>query len=256
VQYGLTALNAGKIAVEEFLDLNERIGGYTNDNDYSPDRTAAEPQTLRRLYASGLVNSGGGGLSTTPIMLFRKYGDTEGDFHDRQRDFEIRLRMIRANGDAENSVIWVGPRRPDPPFGAPKPLQLDVLDAMTRWLDAIAADPAPLSHVKVVRLRPADATDAWFDEDYKKHIEAATLDPSTAFNQAYPIHGNPRIAAGSPQTNDVLKCQLKPVSLTDYKVAFSTKQAQRLRQIFPVGVCDFGKPGVGQVKQSGTFIRY
>lgn len=256
VQYGLTALNAGKISVDEFLDLNERIGGFTDDTDYSPARTAADPKAVRRLYASGLVNSGGGGLSTTPVMLSRKYGDPQGDFHDRQRDFEIRLRMIRANGDAANSVIWVGPPRPDPAFGAPKPLEIEVLDAMTRWLDAIASDPAPKSHAKIVRLRPADAIDAWFDEEDRKHAEPATLDPSSAFNRAYPIHGNPRIAAGGPQTNDILKCQLKPVDPADYDVTFNADQARRLRQIFPAGVCDFRKPGVGQVSQKGTFVRY
>jgi hypothetical protein len=256
VQYGLSALNAGTISIDEFLDLNERIGGFTDDGIYSPDRTAADPETMQRLYASGLVNSGGGGLDTTPMILSRKYGDPDGDFHDRQRDFEIRLRMIRANGDAENSVIWVGPPRPDPPFGAPKPLQIEVLDAMTRWLDAIEADPRPASHAKTVSLRPTDATDAWFDEDERKHAEPATLDRSSAFNQTYPVHGNPRIAAGGPQTNDVLKCELKPIDLSDYEVTLNAEQLQRLRTIFPSGVCDFGKPGVGQVAQSGTYVKY
>ena len=256
VQYGLTALNAGKISIDEFLDLNEGIGGFTDDGMYSPDRAAADPETMRRLYASGLVNSGGGGLDKIPVILFRKYGDPEGDFHDRQRDFEIRLRMIRANGGAENSVIWVGPPRPDPPFGAPKPLQIEVLDGMTRWLDAIEADPRPPSHAKTVSLRPADVTDAWFDEDENRHPGPANLDPSSAFNKAYPVHGNPRIAAGGPQTNDVLKCQLKPVDWNDYEVTFNADELRRLGQIFPNGVCDFGKSGVGQVEQSGTYVKY
>lgn len=256
VQYGLTALNAGKISVDEFLDLNARIGGYTQDDDFTPKRTAADPKAMRRLYASGLVNSGGGGLSTTPVMLSRKYGDVQGDFHDRERDFEIRLRMARANGDAANSVIWVGPSRPDPAFGEPKPLQLKVLDVMTRWLDAIASDRAPLSHSKIVRLKPSGAVDAWFDEKDREHVEPATMDSASAYNIAYPIHGNPRMAAGGPPTNDVLKCQLKPVDARDYKVAFTAEQARRLRQMFPSGVCDFSRPGVGQVPLAGTFVRY
>jgi hypothetical protein len=256
VQYGLTALNAGKISVDEFLDLNEHIGGFTADHDYIPDRTAADPRALERLYASGLVNSGGGGLKTVPVILSRGYGDPEGDFHDRQRDFEIRLRMIRANGDAANQVIWVAaPRRDAKPL-QPRVLELEVLDTMTRWLDALPADPAPASHDKTVRLRPADAVDAWFDAKGAKHLERATLDPTSAFNRAYPVHGNPRIAAGGPQTNDVLKCRLKPVKLSDYRVSFTAKQAQRVRQIFPTGVCDFGKRGVGQVAQAGTYQRY
>ena len=256
VQYGLSALNARQITVDEFLDLNERIGGYTVDGDYSPERTKANPIVMHRLYASGLVNSGGGGLGTTPLITYRNYGDPEGDFHDRERDLEIRLRLQRANGDAANQVIWVGPRRPDPAPGKPKALEVDVLDAMTAWLDAIAGDPALLSHAKVVRLRPAAATDAWFDADGKKHVAEANLDPASAFNVAYPIHGNPRIAAGAPMTNDVLKCQLKPVDPSDYRVTFNTEQMRRLRQIFSSGVCDFRKPGIGQVGQTGTFLRY
>jgi hypothetical protein len=127
---------------------------------------------------------------------------------------------------------------------------------MTRWLDAITSDPAAPSHAKVVRHKPADAVDAWFDQDGGKHAQPATLDSASAFNQAYPIHGNPRIAAGGPQTNDVLKCRLRPVRLTDYKVTFTSAQAARLRRVFPGGVCDFGKAGVGAVRQAGTYRRY
>jgi hypothetical protein len=256
VQYGLTALDSGKITVDEFLDLNEHIGGFTIDHEYTPARTAGDADALKRLYASGLVNSGGGGLKTVPIILSRKYGDPEGDFHDRQRDFEIRLRMIRANGDADNQVIWVAAPRADAKPFQPRVLELEALDTMTRWLDAIAADVAPASHAKTVRLRPADAVDAWFDAKGAKHVAPATLDPRTAFNQAYPLHGNPRIAAGGPQTNDLLKCRLKPAKLADYRVRFTAEQANRLRRIFPSGVCDFGKPGIGQVAQAGTFVRY
>lgn len=257
VQYGLAALNSGLIGAEEFLDLNAGIGGYTVDGEYAPARTAAAPEAMKRLYASGLVNPGGGGLATTPVMLYRSYGDPQGDFHDRQRDFEIRLRMERANGDAENQTIWVGPRTPDAPFGQPKPLETEVLGAMTEWLDAIAADPAPRSHAKVVRLRPAAAADAWFDADGRKHVEKATLDPASAFNRAYPVHGNPRIAAGGPQTNDILKCRLKPVDLRDYKVTFTAAQEAKLREIFAGGVCDFGKPGIGQeARWKGSYQRF
>lgn len=256
VQYGLAALNSGTISADQFLDLNEKVGGYTPDGDYRPERTRADEKTMERLYASGLVNSGGGGLATTPVMLYRSYGDPQGDFHDHQRDFEIRLRMVRANGDADNQTIWVGPSVPDSPSGKPKPLEVEVLDAMTPWLDAIAADPAPRTHKKIVRLRPAAATDAWFDRDGRKHAEAATLDPATAFSRAYPVHGNPRIAAGGPQTNDILKCRLKRIDMRDYKISFTAAQEQKLRAIFPEGVCDFSKPGVGQVRATRTFVRY
>ena len=41
---------------------------------------------------------------------------------------------------------------------------------------------------------------------------------------------------------------LKPVSLVDYKVAFTPAEQGRLNAIFAAGVCDWAKPGVGQTK--------
>jgi hypothetical protein len=46
------------------------------------------------------------------------------------------------------------------------------------------------------------------------------------------------------------------VSAADYKVKFSAAQLARLKAIFPTGVCDFSKPGVGQVALKGTYQRY
>ena len=47
-----------------------------------------------------------------------------------------------------------------------------------------------------------------------------------------------------------------PVSLADYKVTFSAAQAAKLKAIFPTGVCDFSRKGVGQVPLAGTYQRY
>lgn len=256
LQYGLRAFNEGKISAEAFLDLNAHIGGYTPDMDYAPARTAAKPEAMRRLYASGLVNSGAGGLGYSAILQYRNYQDHLGDFHDRQRDFEIRYRLIRANGDADNQVIWVAPGSTGNFQPNPMPLQTPVLDTMTKWLDAIASDPAPLDHAKVVRLRPVEAVDTYFDEGGARHAAEATMDPDTEFNRKYPVFFNPRIAAGGPLTNDILKCALKPVDESDYASPLTQHQILRLRAIFPDGVCDFSKPGIGQVDQSGVYVRY
>ena len=256
LQYGLKALNDGDINVDEFLDLNERIGGYTADMDYSSARTASDQATMQRLYASGLVNPGGGGLGQTPIISWRTYQDPFGDIHDRQRDFEVRYRLIAANGDADNQVIWVGPKGESLLKPTTVSLEPQVVDAMTAWLDAIASDPTPLDHAKVVRLRPVSAVDAYFDDAGNKHDAPATMEGSGPFNTAYPVFTNPRITAGGPLTNDILKCALKPVTSSDYRVALTSDQTARLRRIFPDGTCDFSKPGVGQVKQAGTFTRF
>ena len=103
---------------------------------------------------------------------------------------------------------------------------------------------------------PAEARDAYFDDQGVKHLETATWDGPGGYNAMYPNHSEPRIEAGAPIANDVLKCALKPVSAADYKATFSAAQLARLKAIFPAGVCDFSKPGVGQVALKGTYQRY
>ncbi|HLL11967.1 MAG TPA: DUF6351 family protein, partial [Rubrivivax sp.] len=58
---------------------------------------------------------------------------------------------------------------------------------------------------------------------------------------------SPRQAAGGARTEDVLKCQLKPIAQADYAPAtFTAAQQARLAAVFPNGVCDWSKPGVEQ----------
>jgi hypothetical protein len=87
-------------------------------------------------------------------------------------------------------------------------------------------------------------------------VEKATWDGPGGYNAMYPNHSEPRIEAGAPIANDVLKCALKPVNAADYKVTLSAAQLARLKAIFPTGVCDFSKPGVGQVALKGPYQRY
>lgn len=255
LQYGLAALNSGVINVDEFLELNEKIGGNDIDGNFIAERTVGDPIALRALYESGLINSGGGGLARVPILHTRSYTDAAGDIHDRHRDLTIRARLEKANGRSDNQVIWVGPA-----VARNQPRSVDLaslsLDAMTKWLDNLTADPAPLSTAKVVRHKPAEAVDAYFDASGKKFAEKATFDGATNFNKAYPVHSEPRLVAGAPLANDVVKCQLKAINFAEYKVSFSVAQKKRLAMIFPSGVCDFSKPGVGQAPIKGTYRRY
>jgi hypothetical protein len=258
LQYGLAALNSGAISVDEFLDLNERIGGNDIDGGFVAARSIADPTALRALYASGLMNSGGGGLANVPILHSRGYTDAAGDIHDRERDFTIRARLEKTNGRSDNQVIWIGPSRVR---GETQPttrsnLSALSIDTMNKWLDAIAADPAPLSTDKVVRLRPADAVDSCWNEAGERIAERATFDGKGKCNTLYPVNSEPRLAAGAPLTNDIAKCALQPIRAKDYKVKLTAAQKQRLTAIFPSGVCDFSKPGVGQVPLRGIYQNY
>ncbi|HWO00278.1 MAG TPA: DUF6351 family protein, partial [Blastocatellia bacterium] len=218
-------------------------------------RSAGDPLAIRAVYESGLMNSGGGGLANVPILHSRPYTDAIGDIHDRHRDFTIRARLQKANGRSDNQVIWVGPARERNQIGGVD-LAAISLDVMTKWLDNIAADPAPLSTEKVVRNKPTEAVDTYWDAAGTKFLEPATLNITAGFNTVYPVHSEPRLVAGAPLTNDVLKCQRKPIDFGDYKVSFTDAQKARVKAIFASGVCDFSKPGVEQIPLKGTYRRY
>jgi hypothetical protein len=133
----------------------------------------------------------------------------------------------------------------------------DVFDTMDAWLTAIAADAAPGTKAeKVARNRPAGLTDACFKADGTRIAEPGAFQSSSACTAITPPHGDPRIAAGAPLANDVLKCQLKPISTSDYTQPLTPAQLQRLQAVFPDGVCDYTKPGVQQQKPIGPWLSF
>jgi len=109
VQYGLVAFNAGKISAVQFLELNERIGGYDIDGNIIASRTVADRKALRMAYETGRMNSGAGGLTTVPIIDWRSYHDFIAHIHDSVRSQIMRARLIAANGNAANQVILISP---------------------------------------------------------------------------------------------------------------------------------------------------
>ena len=123
VQYGLEALRAGTISVDEFLDLNEGIGGYDLDGVWQPARERASEDVLDRAYAAGMATAGtateatgaldpeaSGGLVDVPIIIVNAYSDPIGDIHDRQRAFALRERLRHPDGSADPSLsIWTIP---------------------------------------------------------------------------------------------------------------------------------------------------
>jgi hypothetical protein len=253
VQYGLQALNSGAITAKEFLDLNESIGGYDNDGVPRQERTVADFESVRVSYAAGRLNSGGGGLATTPILHYRSYNDPIGDIHDRFRDFTMRERLRKTNGHFDNQVIWV---YPNGVAGLGARVTGLAVETMSAWLDAIKQDTSGASaREKIRRAKPAAAVDGCWDDMGARIDEPATFDGPGRCNALYPNHKNPRIVAGATLADDLLKCQLKPIDPRDYRTTFSAEETKRLRSMFPGGVCDYSKPGIGQVPLAGTYQR-
>ena len=251
VQYGLGALNAGVITKDDFLDLNEKVGGYDIDAKWQAARTAGDEAAIRIVYESGQTMVGGGGLKETPIIDARSYTDPSGDFHESYHSFKARARLVKANGHAHNQVML---RAEGAVYTR---IQGEYLEQMDRWLDAIAADTSDRPRAeKVVRARPADLVDACWTAEGKKIVEPAVYGKDGQCNQLYPPHSAPRLEAGAQLADDIWKCQLKRIDFKDYRVTFSETEMARLRQVFPGGVCDWSKPSVAAAAFKGTWQRY
>jgi hypothetical protein len=119
---------------------------------------------------------------------------------------------------------------------------------MDQWIAALKADTsiAPLED-KVAATRPAAAFDFCYlttDTTFSTKVTDFAVCDTDRFLKP---HASPRQIAGGPIAENILKCQLKPLDPADYApVALTAEQLARLGAVFPTGVCDFSKPGVGQ----------
>ena len=76
VQYGLQALQEGAISVDQFLDLNQGIGGFDDNGDPRPQRSVADPTPWLSPTAPGRINQGTGGYPDVPVVDIRSYTPT------------------------------------------------------------------------------------------------------------------------------------------------------------------------------------
>ena len=241
VQYGLAALNAGTITADQFLDLNQGVGGYDIDDNYIASRTIGDPKAIRRTYQSGLQLYGGAGLASIPVFdLSGLVGvrDTAG-YHYQWFHFATRQRMIEANGDSANHVMWRGNAIP-----TEQAWQLFI-----QWVESVRNDGSERSQrTKVINDKPAGAVDGCWPTSTQFVAEPQTFGrlPDSQCNTVYPSFANPRFVAQGPLAADIIKCHLKPLDPGDYTVALSSAQWARLGSIFPSGVCDWSRRGVQQ----------
>ncbi|MFD7157007.1 DUF6351 family protein [Kribbella sp. NPDC059898] len=257
IQYGLDAVNAGKISVAQFIDLNKTVGGFDTDANFVPARTVADPQAISTAYRTGQLINGGGGLASTPIIDYRQYWDEQpnGDIHLIFHSFSLRERLRKANGDAGNQVMLVQAGDVPGGFSTANPVLTDALASLDRWMDAVDADHDPGSpHAKLMRNKPGALTDACWSPTNQKIVETQVDGiGTTRCNTFYPAWPAPRQVAGASVANDVIKCRLQPLNKSDYKVKLTSLQWKALRQTFPNGVCNWSVPGVGQQPPAGSW---
>ncbi len=235
------------------------------DMNLSPSCSVGGPPAPRRTgsidamhaaYESGHVFRGQIDL---PIVDMRHYLDPVLDMHHAQQSFATRQRMTEAvGGHPGDQVIWFAEcsdldkphlRRScafDPTGAA--------FDTIDRWIANIRENPDG----GVLGNKPAEAVDACFAGDGSliyagPDAWAGILDgrPAGPCTQHFPLHTTSRIEAGGAIRGEVFKCALKSVddALADGTygtTTFSADQVERLKVVFPDGVCDYSKPDVGR----------
>ena len=255
VQYGLKALQEGMISTAEFVSLNEGVGSYSNDRVWSGGspssptipaaRGVAQTDVLPTIYKSGIL-ADGRQLAKVAIIDVRAHSNIP-DIHMPWRSWSTRDRLDRANGHHDNHVIRLH-------FGSAGAATSLAFETMDRWLAAVESDTSGASlEQKIVNNKPADYGDACFN---------SATGPDVGFESPECLIKNtrsPRIVAGGPQAENIFKCRLKPLNFSapDYNGAiFTADQQARLMAVFPHGVCDWSKPGVGQTRARPTTFKH
>ena len=153
IQYGLKALAAGQIGADEFVTLNEKIGGTDLDMNLTAQRMVADDEALRIAYQAGIIGDAKQ-WAKVPIIDWR--GNDNSNIHMNWRAFAVRERLDRVNGGHGNQVIWrYGPGLLPPPH-----LMVESLVTIDKWVAAIKADTsAARLEEKVLKNRPAEAFD-------------------------------------------------------------------------------------------------
>jgi hypothetical protein len=268
IQYGFNAVNAGQITAEQFVKMNELIGGYDINGQWQPARMVADPGAVEIAHGSGRV-AHGQGLGQVAVIADISFNVNEE--HYDFRNYSIRNRVLAAHGDHDTHVIWR--RKGNPPDYAARRF-----DTLNEWLSAVEADTSdrPL-RAKLITNKPALAADAcwrsgtnpnagadgwstnpaYCNTSANPHMNATvgTYPGSGPFagQQLYvptadewPVYRDTRVASGEANASDIMKCQLKPLERTDYTVAFTDEQWARLQATFPAGACNYAVPGIAQ----------
>jgi hypothetical protein len=257
VQYGREAFEAGRISAEEFVALNESIGGFDADGNPVDERMAMSPELARKMYEIGAV-SGRGALDQAPVIFTSTYVDPLPilGFHDAARAYQIRERLRARKGRIDTHAIWSG-----------LPLPNDAWNTMDRWITDLASARGAAGGTsaagwadEVAETRPLDAADGCVVTTAGVSPLAVNVPlggaPDQVCEQVFRPLGSPRTAAGGPASEDVIKCSLRSLDRELDGPELDDDQWRRMEATFPGGVCDWSQPGVGEVDRSTTWLTF
>jgi hypothetical protein len=282
VQYGKDAVANGGITPEEFLHLNAFIGGWRHPSEMVPAGCPFDPQRCETPaefdpWSSRQMNLSPGadapaprtegdavaitnawqnghvfrGQLNIPLIDWRHYLEHQLDMHNTHQSFAARQRILRRTGNHDNQLIWFTDARP----GTPQANHTgEALEVLHEWIMNIRADPAS----GVAGNKPRRAVDRCWSTDGTLIAEGdevwnGILDdqPAGPCTSAFPLYSTSRIRAGGPISGDIFKCHTMPVRTATEQGLYggwrpTNEQILRLEQIFPSGVCDYRRRGVGE----------
>ena len=231
----------GAFSFEDVFDPYSGRNAWRADGPDSPaPRTAADPAAIEAIQNSGMVFHGELPRQI-PIIDLRDYLEPVLDMHHARASFVARARMLAAQGHAESHRIWFVDSNADG-------IAPSIEDISHLALDVIAAK---LGHGSDDTRSAGLDQDACFEPDGQliaagPEVWSGILDnhPPGPCTERFPLFSNSRLEAGAPFTDDVFRCSLIPVSSAIERGMYGDwvpddAQLQRLKAIFPAGVCDF-----------------
>ncbi|MGR5145154.1 DUF6351 family protein [Photobacterium alginatilyticum] len=278
VQYGLQALRNGQITFDEFIDLNRKVGSWkpfhemkaerimgasgilpavwlslwgehniTNADMRPAKRHSASIAAISKAYEYGQVFIGRIDL---PIIDSRHYLEDDLNMHHTSASFVSRLRILNAQKQTHNHVIWISDKEHNPAEQA--------YEVMDKWLLALKQLPDQFTFQQRVQMaKPALAKDTCFAEDGSviasgKGVFNGNWNhyPDGACTRLMPIYTNSRIQAGAPWQGSIFKCHTISIEAAIKKGMYGdldlSAKVDELKQTFPGGVCDYSLGDMGR----------
>lgn len=254
VVYGLGALRDGVITPAQLVDLNVKIGGLDVDSQPVADRIAGDPASIANAYRTGLVNEA---TNLSQVAIINHGGPDPGIAHDYAHAFWTEDRLQRAQGHTDNRVMWFGLT---PLIGDPR-WATEAFEEMDRWLTAVEADRSsrPLARRIADARVKVGVTDRCANVPGVLEVEGADDEVDCVLPESAQLRlSTPREVAGGDRLNDVLACRLTPLTrdaVDAGPLPLTDDQYAALQRVFPRGVCDHTKPGVGQ-QGAQTWLTY
>ena len=228
---------AGPIPPEQFVDLNAKLGGMSVDMQLQPQRMVADRGALSRRLPQQHAQHGG------------RPRHRAGPAHRRPGPGRGPRRARTRSGCARGSTASGAPRQPRHvgrarAAGGRSQLRLPGLPRhgplahRDRGDRSTRAAPLARQGRRRRQARPTSTTGAPTATagNCRQHLPV-----SAGWHFAHAV-------AGQQVTADTLKCALRPLARgDDYGlVPFTDEQWTAVQALFPSGVCDYAKPGVGE----------